>query len=127
MNEKPFFSEDGIRISKSEVVINNENVPVESLCSLSYKVVEPNKAVAGLFVVIGALLLLDGAILVIIGGFIVLLGGIAWNTAKAKYALTINTTFGDNKTLVSEDSHHIEQIIMALNKVMVSNSSRYRN
>lgn len=86
MNEKPFFSEDGIRISKSEVVINNENVPVESLCSLSYKVVGPNKAVAGLFVLIGALLLLDGAILVIIGGFIVLLGGIAWNTAKVKYA-----------------------------------------
>jgi hypothetical protein len=127
MKDKPYFSQDGVSISKSEVLIDNEKLPIESLSSLSYRVIEPNKLIAGSIILIGALFLFDGALLVIVGGFAVLLGGIAWNNAKVRYALTINMTFGDKKTLISEDSYFIEQVILALNKVMTSTSSQFRN
>ncbi|MFD0913455.1 DUF6232 family protein [Methylophilus luteus] len=127
MSDKIYFNQNGIRVSKNEVIINGQTLPIATVTSLSYKEFEPKRAFAGLVMLIGLLMLMDGALLVILGSFAILLGGIAWNTSKKRYALTLNIVQGKHETLVSEDDRFIEQIILALNKAMTAAPSRFTN
>jgi hypothetical protein len=127
MSEKIYLNQEDIRVTKNEVVINGLTLPIDTVSSLSYKVIEPKRIFAGAAILIGLLMLMDGALLVIIGGFAILLGGIAWNTAKVRYSVTLNITRGGHETLVSDDSPHIEKVILALNKAMTASNTQFTN
>lgn len=125
MDEKMYFNEHGISVSKSQVIIYGQSLPLETVASLSFKMVEPKRWIAALMIFIGLPLILngilfDGGMLEIIGGYSTFLGMIAWASARTLYSVTLNTVFGDSKVIESDDSLSIEHIIYALDQAMAA-------
>jgi hypothetical protein len=123
MDETVYFNQNGIYVSKSQVIINGQMLRIDNVASLSFGTVKPKKRLPLFFILVGLPLLFNGVLFEIIGGYSILAGSTAWIIAKTNYTVTLNTKVGENKTLASKDRFHIEQLIFALHTAMVADNN----
>lgn len=115
MDQKVFFSQDGVTVSKSRFIVRGECYEINHISLLTYKKLKPNRWVAMVCLAIGMLLVLDEGDFFAFGGCFILLGIVAWVATKPRYAIILKMPEGEIQALVSSDQLHVERVTQALN------------
>jgi hypothetical protein len=123
MDEKIFFNQGGISVSSQQFVVNSQTYPIQNIQSTEFRLLEPQRNLAGFFMLIGLLLLLDEGTLFVVGGFSIIIGIVIWVSAVTKYAVILFTADEEHQVLTSNDNLLIEKVIQALDTAMASNVS----
>jgi hypothetical protein len=115
MDQKVFFSQDGVTVSKARFIVRSELYEINQISLLTYKKLKPNRWVAMVCLAIGMLLVLDEGDFFAFGGCFILLGIVAWVATKPRYAIILKMPEGEVQALVSTDQAHVERVAQALN------------
>ncbi|SDK35244.1 hypothetical protein SAMN05192566_1018 [Methylophilus rhizosphaerae] len=124
MDEKIFFDQVGVRVTRDSVVVKGQTYPVATITSVSFREIEPKRWLSFLCLTVGLILLLEEGTLFAVGGILSIFAIVSGLTAKLKYAVVMTTGAGEKQVITSEDSAYIQQVIHAIDAAMVN---RYKS
>ncbi|MFB3304263.1 DUF6232 family protein [Pseudomonas sp. AMR01] len=120
MDEKIFFTQGNVSVSNSRFIVDGQTYAMSNVTSVKSRVTPPDRGAAIIIAIVG-LACLFGSGWVFIAGLVALaLAVLVWVGSKAKYAVILNTSSGENQALVSEDKPYIANVISSLNDAIVS-------
>ena len=122
MEEKVFFSLEGIKVSNTEFIADGQTYDIEAVTLVKHGLIEPKRVFPTFCMLSGAFLMIFEDVFMFVGGFSIALGMVAWFTAQTLYAVIIHTADGERQALTSASSHDVERVIRALNTAIISRS-----
>lgn len=120
MDEKIFFSQGNVSVSNSRFIVDGQTYAMSNVTSVKSRVTPPDRSAAVIIAIVGLACLFGRGWLLVAGLVAVAIGVLAWMGSKAKYAVVLNTSSGENQALVSEDKAYIANVVASLNEAIVS-------
>ncbi|WP_421217954.1 DUF6232 family protein [Aeromonas enteropelogenes] len=118
MENSIIFNENGVSVSNTRFVVDDQTYAINTVTSVKFETIEPKRIFA-------SLLTFAGIIAFFVSTPIFALSLLALSLffgikAKKEYAVVLNTSSGESKALVSKDKKYIENVILAINKAIVN-------
>lgn len=119
MEEKVFFSLEGVKVSNTQFVANEHSYFLQDILAVRHGMLEPARGFATFCMLAGAFLFIFQGAFMFVGGFSVAMGIAAWFSAKTHYAVIIQAADGEHQALTSENRDDIDRVIRALHAAMI--------
>lgn len=119
MEEKVFFSLEGIKVSSTKFVAEGQTYDLEEVTAVKHGLIEPKRGFSTFCMLSGSFLMIFEDVFMFVGGFSIALGMLAWFTAQTLYSVVIDTPDGEKQALTSPSSHDIDRVIRALNTAII--------
>lgn len=126
MNETTYYAHSGIKVTDNHLAIKNQIYPLADIKIYTFKELKPQRWISYICVIAGLVLLLRESVLFTLGGILLLAGFFTAALGQLKYALVLETTKGQIKALVSEDSSVVLGVIQALDKAMAKYATKIK-
>lgn len=120
MEEKVFFSLEGIKVSNSQFIAEGQTYDLGAVTSVKHRLIEPKRGFPTFCMLSGSFLMIFEDVFMFVGGFSIALGMVAWFTAQTLYAVVIHTAEGEQQALTSTNSHDVDRVIRALNTAIIN-------
>lgn len=119
MEEKVFFSLEGIKVSNTRFIAEGQTYDLEEVTAVQHGLIEPKRGFSTFCMLSGAFLMIFEDVFMFVGGFSIALGMVAWLTAQTLYTVVIQTADGEKQALTSKNSHDVDRVIRALNTAII--------
>lgn len=127
MNQDEYFSHDGVSVSSSNLVVNNNTYSIKSLLYIRVSSTNFWLGLSIIAVLLGFILMVDEGPLFVIGGVFFFAGALSWISCKRIYSLWITTSEGETMALTTSDKLLIEKTMNALFSAMADNKWHSEN
>jgi len=114
MSETVFYDWDGVRVTASRIVVNDQTYALGQITSVKVDCTPPKTRGAGVLIAVGITLGIIGFLValndvgtgipaLLFAGVVGLIGFVLKRRAKGTYAVVVRTASGEQKALVSQD------------------------
>jgi len=129
--ETTYYNDGKVTITNARAVIGGKTYAMANITSVSATEKPPKRLLAGVFIVLGALLALaglmdfissgmdSGAGALVIGALGAGLGLLAWRASKTMYQVTVGSASGETHALTSQDQDYVRKVVDAMNQAIV--------
>jgi hypothetical protein len=122
--EKVFFNADGVLVTSTRFQAQGETFALSGITSVRKSTKAGNRVGAVFAGGLAAALLLGGistesGAVCIISAFVGLASWVLWKNAAHNHIVSLKTSSGESKALVSQNSEVVDQVVAALNAAIV--------
>jgi hypothetical protein len=119
MEEKVFFSHNGVSVSNARFIVHGQTYAMNGVTSVKQAVKEPSRLGPVILGVIGLIALLNGGNGIIFGVALLAATVLWWMRQKPEWIVVLNSSSGETQALTSEDRSYISGVIEALNQSII--------